>query len=58
LIDEAKEIHNIYVDEPELYLSHPINTFHLSKRLAWQWKGVVTQIMETDTCVKGKQDTW
>lgn len=52
LIYDAKEIHNIYVDEPELYLSHPINTFHLSKRLAWQWKGVVTQIMETDTCVK------
>ena len=56
IIDHAKAIHIVYVDDVEPYLSHPINTFHLSKRLTDQWKAAVHQIMDTDTCVKGNYE--
>ncbi|XP_052079754.1 prolyl 4-hydroxylase subunit alpha-3-like [Mytilus californianus] len=51
-IDEAKSIHMQHVDDIETYLSHPINTFRLSRRLAQNWKQIIGQMMETDTCVK------
>ncbi|VDH93062.1 prolyl 4-hydroxylase [Mytilus galloprovincialis] len=51
-IDEAKSIHLQHVEDIESFLSHPINTFGLSRRLSQDWKHIIGQMMETDTCVK------
>lgn len=50
IIDQAKRIH-LDVIEYEDYLAHPINVFHLTKRLTKDWRDMVASLLKSSICV-------
>ena len=53
-LKEAKEIHDQIGNEVDEYVSHPINAFHLSKRLHLRWSVLVDKTLEENLPHKGK----
>ncbi|KAJ8319821.1 hypothetical protein KUTeg_001408 [Tegillarca granosa] len=53
-INRIKTIHKNVVSSYRLqdYFSHPLNLFHLTKRLLTMWKEIADLILESATCVK------
>ncbi|OWF51289.1 prolyl 4-hydroxylase subunit alpha-2-like [Mizuhopecten yessoensis] len=50
IIQHAKRIH-MDAGNYEEYLAHPINVFHLTKRLATEWRNTTTSLLESSLCV-------
>ncbi|XP_033727893.1 prolyl 4-hydroxylase subunit alpha-2-like [Pecten maximus] len=50
IIQHAKSIH-MDVVQYEDYLAHPINVFHLTKRLACDWRHTITSLLQSSICV-------
>lgn len=54
VLEDVKAIHRDVGRNVAGYISHPINQFHLTRRLYHQWREVLQRILNSDTCVKGK----
>lgn len=54
VLEDVKAIHKDIGRNVAGYISHPINQFHLTRRLYHQWREVLQRILNSDTCVKGK----
>lgn len=54
VLEDVKAIHRDIGRNVAGYISHPINQFHLTRRLYHQWREVLQRILNSDTCVKGK----
>ncbi|KAL5006062.1 hypothetical protein ScPMuIL_017220 [Solemya velum] len=52
-IDEVKEIHKHVGVRMERYLSHPINVYHLLKRLVQRWEEIIPQLLVSELCRRG-----
>ncbi|XP_060076191.1 prolyl 4-hydroxylase subunit alpha-3-like [Ylistrum balloti] len=50
IIQHTKHIH-VDVSHLEDYLAHPINIFHLTKRLATTWRTTIESLLESSLCV-------
>lgn len=53
ILEDVKAIHRDIGRDVVGYISHPINQFHLTRRLYNQWREVLQRILDSDTCVKG-----
>ncbi|XP_011430792.4 prolyl 4-hydroxylase subunit alpha-1 [Magallana gigas] len=52
VLEDVKAIHKDIGRNVAGYISHPINQFHLTRRLYHQWREVLQRILNSDTCVK------
>ncbi|XP_022322338.2 prolyl 4-hydroxylase subunit alpha-1-like [Crassostrea virginica] len=52
ILEDVKAIHRDIGRDVVGYISHPINQFHLTRRLYNQWREVLQRILDSDTCVK------
>ncbi|XP_062614027.1 prolyl 4-hydroxylase subunit alpha-2-like [Saccostrea cucullata] len=52
VLENVKAIHKDVGRNVVGYISHPINQFHLTRRLYHNWREILQHILHSDTCVK------
>ncbi|XP_056012906.1 prolyl 4-hydroxylase subunit alpha-1-like [Ostrea edulis] len=52
MLENVKTIHKDIGRNVVGYISHPINQFHLTRRLYHEWREILQLILNSDTCVK------